>query len=599
MSCWMRFHLVCYFVAISIALISSGRADTIVLTAVQQDQSRTEIIDNATIQQDLRLKRPVSLSERRSTLKAVLHEFSVQTGVSLTIDERDPASSYLVLVECHQAPVGKMMNALYSLLSIRGGEWAWTREEKAGVYSYTFHETPGAKDRIGAYQRILRGLLSNYLDVLRQMAPMPMEERKKHRETLKKALYLEDDDEMVAFFFEDEAFWNQANFFFGALSSAQQQAVLEGNNVSVALKTLPSAVYDFYHQAYLQQDLQTRDEFGNTVPVPEPENVQIYRSDPNTSQGRLAPVIFATDRKGALTWMGSGDLEFGVRDAIKKAWVLPGDSTTDPASHMIVGATQETDDMRREREATKTYLDQLSSNLPAEFQNRPARPIALNLAYTLQQVAQGTSTPVLAILPDRPASYGSPVGKPVQQLLDRMDKHYKAYFYKWRNGALLISYPEWFTEPNAAIPFSLLRQLHPDRRGAVPVLDLARFMHQISDDQAQWFDANHNINGLRIHRPCLLYIAENPRVLQPEGIVIEDQALQYLQSISVVPKNNNLSAQAGRIRLQEEQIPNLPDIASYIRVEWYSGEPRTWKLLNRIPIPLCKGLPGQSTANAP
>ncbi len=82
--------LFCFIIAIGIATTSFCRADTIPLATTQQDQARTDIIDDAAIQQDLRLQRPVSLSARRLPLKMVLNQFSAQTGVALTMDERDP-----------------------------------------------------------------------------------------------------------------------------------------------------------------------------------------------------------------------------------------------------------------------------------------------------------------------------------------------------------------------------------------------------------------------------------------------------------------------------------------------------------------------------
>jgi hypothetical protein len=115
----------------------------------------------------------------------VLDRFSEQTGVDVSIEEQDPSSGYHVFVMCDKAPVGKMMNALYGVFSIRHGEWAWVRTGKPNAYRYSLHEAPLAKNRFEVYDRILSGILTNFVAVMRDLAPMKMDERKLHREALR------------------------------------------------------------------------------------------------------------------------------------------------------------------------------------------------------------------------------------------------------------------------------------------------------------------------------------------------------------------------------------------------------------------------------
>ncbi len=583
MSLWKRYLLISYLIVVGVIPVCPCSAEITSPATLQDKQARIDIIDNLTIEQDPRLNKPVSLSKGRLLLKTVLNEFSAQTGVAMTIDGRDPASGYSVLIECNQVPVGKMMNALYSLMSIRGGEWNWTRYGKESAYTYTFHETPGAKNRGAIHQNILNGLMSNYVAVMNQLAPLTMDERRLHKDDLKKALFL-DDGPMIDFYFENESFWNEANFFCRALNREQQQAILEGKSITVVLNTLPHDVYNFYHQAYLQMDPKERDETGKMIPVPEPLSVQFSPSYPDHRQERLAPAILVSDSMGAVSWMGTGCLEFGVRDAIKKAWLLPSDRASDAASNKVVESTPETEGQKQEREADEALLRRLTPD--SLFPNRRK---GLKLDTDLQQLASGTSTPLLAILHDQLNSDASPVGKPMQQFLDRLEGNFKTYMVKWDQGMLLVAYPEWFTDTTPAIPYSLLHNLHPDKHGEVPLTELLSLMHHLSDDQAVWFAAKQNISNLSQLRPCLLFAVENPRVLMSDGLVIDDETLRTLQSASIIPSNSQLSTQDGRIRLKQE-MSDVPGVASTIRVEWNDIKLRTWKLLNRVPLPLCSDL---------
>src|SRR5579862_1036860 len=84
-------------------------------------------IDAAAVQQDARLNKPVTINGRHLSLKDVLARFSEQTGVSISIDVKMPASYYPVMIECRQTSLSKMMDALYALLSLRKHEWEWVR----------------------------------------------------------------------------------------------------------------------------------------------------------------------------------------------------------------------------------------------------------------------------------------------------------------------------------------------------------------------------------------------------------------------------------------------------------------------------------------
>lgn len=568
-----------------------------VIVAASMSFCHADTLDVAALKQDKRLEKPVSLSTGRMPLKAVLDQFAAQTGVALTIDARDPSSGYPLLVECSQVPVGKMMNALYGLFSVQGGEWTWEQAGQAGAYTYAFHETLRAKHRTDTYHRLTDKLLNNYLARLRQLAPMKMEERKAHRAELKKALYV-DNDAQLNFFFESEGFWHQANFFLNALTPEQQESVLHGVSTPVLLHTLRPDVYDFYHRNYLLQNRGTRAADGTRRLVPEPESVSFYLSKPSRSQDDLAPKIYMSEANIALSWMGTGHLEFGVRDALKRAWMLEGDRMTDPASRTVVVETQDTEATRQDKDKDKAQEELIKRAMESVPQQRPHRAPGSRLRFCLEQVARGSSTPMLALLPgDDQSRYTPPIGRPVQEFLDRLEGNYKSYFYKWRDGLLLVNYPYWFTETVPVLSYTLLHSLHPDKRSHVPLTEWAALMRGISDDQAQWFAANNSISNLKQLRPCLLFAAEYPRILHPEGDSIDYETIQRLQSVSVLPFSASLSQQQTRVRVREEAANNLPQIASWLRLEAYNAERRKWERLNSIALPLYSDTPAQEPTN--
>lgn len=345
-----------------VVMVSAVAALTIGCTYVANAEDVTTVQLVTAVKEDARLEKPVSLSARSISLKAVLDSFSAQTAVSISIDEHDPASSYTIMVECSKIPAGRMMNALYGVLSIRRGEWAWLRIGKPGAYRYSLHETPWAKNRSDLYRRILDGLLGNYLSVLRRLAPLTMDERKLHRADLKKALYV-DDDMYVDFYFNNEIFWTQARFFLGALNAEQQDAVLHGSSVSVPLAGLSPDVYALFHETYLHRNPRRGNGDGTYSPVPEPASIGFSRSNPTGSQQSLAPAIVVSQGDAQVSWMGTGLLNLGVRSAIEKAWVIPGDTPTDTLGMLVVKDTLETDDTRRETASLNADLARRRSHI--------------------------------------------------------------------------------------------------------------------------------------------------------------------------------------------------------------------------------------------
>jgi hypothetical protein len=407
-------------------------------------QVETIKIDAAAVQQDSRLDKVVTLSGRSITLKEAFAAFSSQTGVAISIDDRSYASNYPLTIECRQTPVFRMMDAVYGLLSLRKAEWAWVWVNGVHGYSYDLRETPWSKDRMNIYKTILAVMPREYMDLLRQLTPMTMAERKLHRSAVKETLHAADDGS-VDVFFNDEKVWKQAEFFFTGLLPDQQDDVLRGEPVRLSPKSLSPELAELFAQAVpLEQ--------GQAVP----ETVTFMLSKPLGRASDLAPRINMSYIGMSGTWMGTGELHNGMRSAMNSVWMLPGDTANDPAADRVVQQAPLTADAQHEVEQAKQQAAWFESTTRLEMDDNVKRRViasitsSVSLLTVLEQLSDGANVPLIALLEDHEQNslgYASPVGKSVQQTLDRIRARWQNKMVKWRSGVLVINDLFWFADP--------------------------------------------------------------------------------------------------------------------------------------------------------
>ena len=590
------YRLGCIIIATCLAAIGSASTGASAC-CVQQAAIVTVQIDHAAAVLDPRLDKPVTLNLRGATLKSVLDQISSQTGIPITIDEHDPASGYQLLVVCDKLPAGRLMNALYGLFSIRRGEWAWNRVDTQGAYRYTLHETAWAKDRNAIYRGILDGLLRNYLAVLRELTPMAMDERKAHKSDLKKAL-LVDDDTLVDGLFNEPLFWTEASLFLSVMSPDQQADVLTGKSVSVTMNSLSQDAHCLYEQAFKDRVISTTNADGTETRLPPPEAILFVPMAPSVARKRLAPAVFMDLGPVSMSWMGTGSLEVGVRDAIKHAWMLPGDRTTDGASTVVVHEPTATTTLRNDQAVAAAALERFRNNslpgIPERNREMILAGLVANLAAgpRLEELSLGSGTPVLAMLPSNDNhGYATPVGATVQGFLDRFASRSQDHFYKWRDGVLLISHPFWFTDPNSAISYYVLKMLLPDQHGRVPLRVWADFIGRISDDQAEWFAAAYGVDSMPKVTTCLRVINAIPAVLQKEGAPMTPEAMRLLISASILPRDLQATNGPYRLRMREPLHQQGVPSANGIAVEITGGSIEQWRAVALFQLPSMRAVP--------
>lgn len=547
-------------------------------------------INDAAVHEDPRLAKPVTIASPSIPLKEVLDKISDQTGAKLTIDANDPTSSYRVCVFCDKVPASSIMNALYSAFSINQCEWAWRRSGTRDNFEYSLFDTPAAEnDKEATYNQIVSGILNRYIDLMRQLTALNPEDREKHKEEIRKALLLDGTDSLTEWFagpYKDWI-WDQAAFFFHALSISQQDDVLAGKPVTVALKSLDPEIYNSYHQCFLFANAATVDGAGNKTPEPEPTSVGFYRDDPRTRDGLLGPTIMATvNASGASgSWIGTGHFQTGVPSAIKRAWILPGDSLDDSVARTLVSASKETDNYRRATDESEAMIGLRRGTLPQIVVDRMRQSRELNIR--LEQIGNGSSVPLVAVIPsDDKFSFSDPTGQPLRVFLDKLEGGIKHHMYKWRNGVLIISYPGYFVNPLDAVPYSLLSTITPDRDGVAPLSQWAKLMASVTESQSNWLLKLCKYRYEPVHfRNLMLLLNNYPEILNADGHLLDADARIYVKEISGLPGLDSVSGNWIKLRLRVGSFRGL-DVNDMMTLEWQSEESGKWRGICGAGIPL-------------
>ena len=520
--------------------------------------------------EDERLAAPVTVSASDISLGQLLGNWSKQTGVAISIDPRDSASSCHLLAECDKVAASKMMDALYRLVSRRGGEWAWNRTGKPGHYEYELSETFAAKNRTESFRRLQLGLLDRFIAAMRSMAAMTPEERRRRRGDLERALLLEKTDG-ADFFFTDDWFWIQAAFFFGATTPEQQRALLNGGSITVNIKSLAPAVVDAFRRDVERYTPPKEDLSDAAVRRQEPESVTFRAHPAELDMGTYAPTIVATGIMpvGATSYLGTGHLSMGVRVALESLWFLPGDEHDDPASMRLVPASPATD-------LEQSTRPDRAAESPEELARRRQRGPAMK--QIIRTVAQSVHIPVLAIVDARSdRAVQNPVGAPVSTFLANIHGWSTLLFVKWHSGVLMVCDPRWFAVQEPVIPEYLITKLARDSHGRVTLPDLIDLIRHISRDQAEWLCDHYHIGDYRSLEPTLQLALEYPGVLTPSGTAIDlPAARRMLGNRLLIPNPGSAERDALLFRLRIDAARTSSSRPPWIRIEYFDPDRKSW-----------------------
>jgi len=555
-------------------------------SAAPPSQEVVKITDAA--HDDARLNAPVTIAEKSISLRSLFDEVSRQTGMEIGIDARDPSSSYRVFVQCDRLPAYQVLDALWSAFSLKHHEWMWLRRNKLeGDHkssSYTFLEPQSARDPSAVYDGIVTGLLEKFVQFMQDTTRLKPVERVKHRDELARLLMF-DDPTLLSSFFEgaqSEWFWSQTDFFTSALNRDQQVQVLSGGTADVNLKSIPDSVYAFYHQHFLLTNGTFTDPAGKITQLPEPTSVTFYRQSPMLQEGILAPMVMLKEsgKSGGGSWMGTGALQVSVGNAVKHAWMLPGDSSGGLSDSRLVEPVE-----RPSGAAAEPNPDGVASGSPgfrlspAQVLHGPEREATQPLELKLRQLSLGASIPVVAVLPlSYPYRFSDPVGKPVKEFLGTMEGNTKHHMYKWRDGTLIVSYPLRFLTPSHTIPAATLQALNPDKYGFAAVADWASMGANIDDSQIKWL---LDVVGSRADatqiRKILLLIKRHPELLHDQGVFLDAETVTEMYKQGLVSDTKTTAGAHTRVRVMVDAPAPTNSLAGMnVAIQWRNEDTHYW-----------------------
>lgn len=409
------------------------------------------------------------------------------------------------------------------------------------------------------------------------------------RSELKRVLHI-DDDEQLDFHFRSEAFWNEAKIFFGSLTENQQSSVLNGGSASVSWSALSPNIQRLYHQNWDISWDDARKEDASIQPPPrpaDPERLTFRRAGTDLRQDFFSPRIDIVLPDNAESWLGTGHIEVGIRDALKAAWMLPGDTLLSSRRNAVITEPKETEESRTELQKLQEDADTIRRLFPQRPGHLP-QPHGIPLKLALSQLAEGASVPVFALVPAKfEQNFYSPIGKRVLEFIDPMEHHGRRYFCKWRNDVLLLIAPGWFAEATDPVPFHLLRGLQADASGYVPILDLARFYSRLSEDQARWFGEEYGVEDSNRLRACLTVVARYPGSLRPGGVGLDADTLEPL-SRAVNSRESGIDKTVYRFaRLKPRSVVNpvAHTTTLLLDIELFETARGRWLPVTSIPYP--------------
>jgi hypothetical protein len=495
---------------------------------------------------DKRLDMPITLSVRRAYFPDILKEIKKQTGVTLSMEERDPVSGLQITVECSEMPLSKVMNSLWSLVSSKEGEWVWHRTEGQNTYQYTLVQPERARQRAENLRRHTVSALNNLLEVCIELAKMPRLERLKQIERFQKALYQDSDALAQGLMAEDaETFWAQIQFYAEIVPPPLHTEILQGTRtLTVTWDSLPPAkralldrVWEGYRGAI--QDPKT----GAFVPEPKPTQITFFSQPLNLRSDRIVPLISIDlgNVSGSFGFLG-GQLEVGLRNIIHNAWLLDGDTRDAPElENRVLEALPATD-----------------------------APPNQKLETHFIQLAKGTKTPLFALLPTYQHPQNStPFMQSIKNYVTAIESNRKPCMHKWRHGALLINYPLWFIDEETTTPYRLIRLYLEPLKKQFALKWLAPLIAELTPNQRTRLTLEHPLlEPVQALFPLLSLYKFSANLTTLSGMALNAEQAKALTAIPFLSQSKALlEGSAVAIRIREESIPLVGRVLLRMHVE--------------------------------
>lgn len=395
-----------------------------------------EVPDRAAlVSGDARLNQKITFSQRLARIGEVFEAVEKQTGVHLTVEDRDGAAGELISVFVRDMPIADLMTNVWSLVSFQRGEWRWivtvdTQKKTVPVYRLT--RSVAARE----FPKFVQTEIKKYFEELMEAnirnsyasVPNP-KDAKKFPES--------------AFGVNDKSTRLKLRAFAALCPPAERLLLLRGEKERELAKKdwLPEIT------AYVDNEVQFtkkafdshpewRDEYPN-LKLPNPERIHLYGEQ---GAGKLTPNLwFGVEGMGSVPAVGSTTTEAYWENWVADAWLMPGDAREDEIQEKLV--------------ITTVTVDPKSNTNSVDTPNQAV--------MRLKQLHEQTGLPVLARLTGA-SIFVSQDPKKIKTVADAAATLRESHvLLKWRNGALLAMDPAWLRRATdlekAKTPWAVLR----------------------------------------------------------------------------------------------------------------------------------------------
>ncbi|HLJ53862.1 MAG TPA: hypothetical protein VKT77_02430 [Chthonomonadaceae bacterium] len=217
----------------------------------------------------------------------------------------------------------------------------------------------------------------------------------------------------------------------------------------------------------------------------------------------------------------------------------------------------------------------------------------------MRRIAEGAGVDILAVLPTSPVAgslprrataAGAAKGDPapeqtVAEALAPLEQFGNKLIHKWRNGALLVSYGDWFFEDTHSLPFGLVKDFLTLGDEHISVTALARLAVKATDRQFAALAEHYAVLKASLPlRPALLMYKRLPKIVTDEGATMDPDSLQYLQTTRFGDRPGVKEGRIERVRII--QIERKVRGSAGIAIEFQAYIDGRWSVLGGFVRPL-------------
>jgi hypothetical protein len=502
-------------------------------------------------QSDERLNMPVTVSADRIYLGELLEILAARTGVKLSMDNTDSFSGTLVACDFKQTPLADVMNALWSLVSCKEGLWEWRPTTRQGATGYALAPTPAAQGLADRLHRMLQEMFDAKIERMMPLALMSPQERKANIDA-EMALHIQ---------VGDDNSWSGLKLMAELLSPAQRSHVVRGEVVDIPLVALSREG----RRAALAFE-QSANGTGNArTPSDATQPPEFLRFSGNLLEelhgGNDLFVMLGLANQGSVSLHSIAHVgSISMDPAVFVAWILPSDLPTLPLE-------------------TKPLENLVSLDATAPWSTAP------RVDRHLAQLASTLEVSFAAVVGDFPADYTfNGIGQTPAQHFSHL-WNMPRMMHKWREGILLLNYPDWFYGDPGRCPYETIKRLRTSMHKqnglfslddvAGPVTTLTLWQLRRLGEEFPFFPGRDTSWAFQPTTAiCALY-RRYPKSLNERGIAADLRMQALLRDLKLQPSGATADEDVTAVRIIDVPNKYAPDVRHTYTLQ-LSTSKRSW-----------------------